>query len=161
MMQTGFWKTNQIVILGLGLFHFISPATSLLIYIHITHSQCHYQALPTGLLFWNNCEFCQPCKFTIEIVGPMHGGCQLHGRHGSDIHPSDGETFLGPLNIFGLWLAFFILDLHYSWSKQSYIAEDITHLRLPTPPTPLPLGPAQAYYASIILNIIGLRKHQA
>ena len=40
-------KTDQIV--TLGLFYFIGPANS---YTHNTaHSQCHYQAWLTGLLF--------------------------------------------------------------------------------------------------------------
>ena len=57
--------------------------------IHYTHSQCHYQACLTGLLFWN--KFCRPFKLTTDTMGDI----QLYvGRvmHGSEIHPSDSET---------------------------------------------------------------------
>ena len=33
-----------------------------------------------------------------ETIGPMG---VLHGRHGSEIDPSGGETSLGPLSMFG------------------------------------------------------------
>ena len=45
---TGFWKTDQIV--TLRLFHFIGPGNGYTCTLHI-HTQCHYQAWLTGLLF--------------------------------------------------------------------------------------------------------------
>ena len=67
-IMTGFWKTNQIV--TLGLLHFTGPDNSY-VYSYTTHSQCDYQAWLTGLLFLG--EFRQPCKFMMETVGPMEG----------------------------------------------------------------------------------------
>ena len=43
---TRFWKTDQIV--TLGLFHLIGPANS---YTHTLSIQCQYQAWPMSLLF--------------------------------------------------------------------------------------------------------------
>ena len=43
----GFWKTDQIV--TLGLFHFIGPANGYTCTLHST--QCHYWAWLTGVLF--------------------------------------------------------------------------------------------------------------
>ena len=65
LIVTGFWKTNQII--TLGLFHFICPDNS---YTHILpHSQCHYQAWLIGLFFYS--KFCRPYKFTTKTIGLM------------------------------------------------------------------------------------------
>ena len=55
------------------------------------HTQCHYQAWLTGLLFQS--RFCRPCKFVTETVDPWRA---LHGRHESEVHPSDREMSLMP-----------------------------------------------------------------
>ena len=68
MHVTKFWKTDQIV--TLGLFHFIGLANKCIHTLQIP-MQCHYQAWLTGLFFWS--KFCRPCKFTTEIKGPTEG----------------------------------------------------------------------------------------
>ena len=44
--MTGFWKTHQIV--TMGVYHLIGPTNG---YPCALHIQCHYQVLLTGLLF--------------------------------------------------------------------------------------------------------------
>ena len=46
IIVTGFWKTDEIV--TLGLFHFIGQTNC---YTHTLHIQCQYQAWLIGLLF--------------------------------------------------------------------------------------------------------------
>ena len=90
---TGFWKANQIV--TLGQFYFICPANG------YTHT-LHIHSAITSLVNWST-FLEQPCEFTTETMGLMG---VLHGRHGSEIHPSDGETSLTPFQAcLGLWLA--------------------------------------------------------
>ena len=46
---------------------------------------------------------CRPCKFMTETWDPWRA---LHGRHGSEIHPSDRETSVSTVQAcLGLWLA--------------------------------------------------------
>ena len=59
--------------------------------VYTNHSQCHYQAWLTGLLFWR--EFYQHCKFMTETMEPME--CATW-KAWSGIHPSDSETSLRP-----------------------------------------------------------------
>ena len=63
----------------------------------------------------------------------------LHGRHGSEIHPSDGEI-VSPMPFKHVWT----YSLHFWDPKllQTVLTEGLTCLRLPThllhPPLPLP-----------------------
>ena len=67
MNVTGFWKTNQIV--TLGLFHFIGSANGYTL-VHYT-----YTVPLLALVGWfASLEWvCWPCEFMTETVGPMEG----------------------------------------------------------------------------------------
>ena len=96
----GFWKTDQIV--TLGIFHVIDPTNSYTSILHI-HSAINNTWL-TGLLSWS--KFCRPCKFMTETMAPILR--VLHGKHicESGIHPSDSEMSLRPSkHVLGQWLA--------------------------------------------------------
>ena len=113
---TGFWKTDQLV--TLGLFHFIGQANS---YTHTlyTHSQCHYQACSAGngtvnaFQFWS--QFCRPCKFMTKTMGPIKG---THYMEGIDLKftPVIVRHLLGPLSMFGSMAG---TSWTHSQSKQS------------------------------------------
>ena len=84
---TGFWKTDWNVILGL--FHFISPANS------YTHTLSIHSAITR--LSWLDCfstvTFTGHVKSQLRQWGPWRA---LNRRHGSEIDPSNSETFLRP-----------------------------------------------------------------
>ena len=90
--MTGFWKTNQIV--TLGLFHFIGPDNGYTRTLHLytTHTQCCYQVWLTDLLF-SRASFADHVNSRLRQWDPWRA---LHGRHGSEIHPSDKEMSLKP-----------------------------------------------------------------
>ena len=84
---TGFWKTDRIV--TLGLFHFIGPANGYTCTLHI-HS------VITGLgwvVYFSRASFAGPVNSRLRQWYPWR---VLQERHGSEIHPSDGETSLTP-----------------------------------------------------------------
>ena len=61
---TGFWKADQIVTLGLYA----------ILLAQLMATRIHYPPL-SGLADWSTfwSEFCQPCKFMTETVGPIKG----------------------------------------------------------------------------------------
>ena len=94
---TGFWKTDRIV--TLHLFHFIGPANGHTRTLH-THSAITRLG---GLVCFSRASFADPVNSWLRQWDPWRA---LHGRHGSEIHPSDGETSLTPFQAYlGLWLA--------------------------------------------------------
>ena len=80
---TGFWKTDQIVILGL--FHFIGPANGHTRILHI-HSAITRLG---GLVCFSRVSFADHVNSWLRQWDPWGA---LHGRHGFEIHPSVGET---------------------------------------------------------------------
>ena len=84
---TGFWKTGQIV--TLGLFHFIGPTNS---YTHTLPTHSGITRL-SWLACFSRVSFADPVNLLLRQWDPW---MTLHGRHGSEIYPSDWETSLTP-----------------------------------------------------------------
>ena len=127
---TGFWNTNQIV--TLGLFQFIGPVNGYTCTVHI-----HSTITRLGwLVCFSRASFADPVNSWLRQWDLWR---VLHGRHGSEIHPSDRETSLTPYQ--HVWV--------YGWhfkrltASQTVLTEGLTHLRLSTHssthPTPPPL----------------------
>ena len=94
---TGFWKTNRIV--TLGLFHFIGLADGYSCTLHI-HSAI---ARLGGLVCFSRASFADPVSSWLRQWDPWRA---LHGRHGSEIHPSDRERSVSAIQAcLDLWLA--------------------------------------------------------
>ena len=84
--MTGFWKTDRIV--TLGLFHFIGPANG------YTCTHIHSAITRLGwLVCFSRASFTNPVNSWIRQWDPWR---VLHGRHGSEIHPSDSEASFRP-----------------------------------------------------------------
>ena len=84
---TGFWKTDQIV--TLGLFQFIGPPNG---YTHTLH--IHSAITRVGyLVCFSGASFADPVNSWLRQWDPWR---VLYGRHGSEIHPSDSEKSLRP-----------------------------------------------------------------
>ena len=84
---TGFWKTDQIV--TLGLFHFIGPANG---YTHTLH--IHTAIIRLGwLVCFSRATFADPVNSWLGQWDPWRA---LHGRHGCKIHPRDRGTSITP-----------------------------------------------------------------
>ena len=94
---TEFWKTDQIV--TLGLFHFIGPANdyTCTLYIH---------SIITGLgwlVCFSRVSFANRINSWLRLWDSWR---VLHGRHGCEIHPRDRETSIYTIQTcLGLWLA--------------------------------------------------------
>ena len=104
---TGYWKTGRIGTLGLGLFHFIGSANGY-----------------TWLVCFSIASFADPINSWLRQWDPWGR------RHGSEIHPSDGETSLTPFN--RIWA----YDWHF-WDPQlaqTVPMEGLTRLQLPNHP---------------------------
>ena len=84
--MTGFWITDQIV--TLGLFHFIGPANGYTCTLHI-----HSAIIRLG---WLVC-FSRFAGSVNSQLRQWDSWRVLHGRHGSEIYPSDRETSLTSL----------------------------------------------------------------
>ena len=84
---TGFWKTDRIV--TLGLLHFIGPANSYTCTLHIQSAITRLG----WLVCFSKVSFADPVNSWLRQWDPWGA---LHGRHGSEIHSSDGETSLTP-----------------------------------------------------------------
>ena len=80
---TGFWKTDQIVTLGLS--HFIGPANgyTCALYIHSAITRLGW------LVCFSRAGFADTVNSQLRQWDPWRA---LHGRHGSEIHPSERET---------------------------------------------------------------------
>ena len=119
---TGFWKADQIV--ALGLFQFIGPANS------YTHALPIHSAITRlgWLVSFSRVSFSNNINSWLKTIR-SHGGA-LHGRHGSEIHPSGGETSFRPSEHFWTY------DWHFLDSQlvQTVLLEGLTSLRLPTLP---------------------------
>ena len=94
--MTGFWKTDQIV--TLGLFHFIGPANGYTCTLHI-----HSAITRLGwLVCFSRASFVNPVNSWLRQWDSWGA---LHGRHGSEIHPSDGDVSYAIQACLSLWLA--------------------------------------------------------
>ena len=121
----GFWKTNQIV--TLGLFHCIGPSNG---YTHTLHIHSAITRLVNWSAFlWTS--FADPVNSLLRQWDPWRA---LHGRHGSEIHPSDSKMSLRPSK-HGWVYGWYFLD---SYLFQAVLAEGLTHLWLPTLPSTHP-----------------------
>ena len=85
--MTGFWKTTQIV--TLSLFHFIGPTNGYTCTLHI-HSAI---ARLSWLVCFSRVSFANPVNPWLRQWDSWR---VLNGRHGPEIHPSDGEMYLTP-----------------------------------------------------------------
>ena len=88
---TGFWKTDWIA--TLGLFHYIGPANGYTCTLHIQSAITRLG----WLVCFSRASFANPVNSWLRQWDPLG---VLHGRHGSKIHPSDGETSLTPFKHF-------------------------------------------------------------
>ena len=94
--MTGFWKTDQIV--TLSLFHFIGPANG-----HIHTLQIHSTITRLGgLVCFSRASFADSVNSWLRQWDPWGA---LHGRHGSEIHPSDDDVSYSIQARLGLWQA--------------------------------------------------------
>ena len=83
--MTGFWKTDQIV--TLGIFHFIGPANCYTCTLHIHSAITRFGYL----VCFSRASFAKPVNSQLRQWDPWR---VLHGRHGSEIHPGDREMLL-------------------------------------------------------------------
>ena len=84
---TGCWKTKPTV--TLGLFYFIGPANHYTCTLNI-----HSAITRLGLLVcFSRASFANPVNSWLAQWDPWRA---LHGRRGSEIHPSDRETSITP-----------------------------------------------------------------
>ena len=84
---TGFWKTDQIV--TLGLFHFIGQTNGYTRTLHI-----HSVSIRLGwLVCFYRATFADSVNSWLRQWDPWRA---LHGRHGPEIHPRDRETSITP-----------------------------------------------------------------
>ena len=113
---TGFWRTDQIV--TLGLFHFIGPADDYFCTLHI-HSAI-------TRLDWLVCF--SRATFADPVNSQLRQWDQWKTRYGSEIHPSDREMSLMPSK--HVWA----YGWHFwdSWLVQTVLTESLTRLHLPT-----------------------------
>ena len=124
---TGFWKTDQIV--TLGLFHFIGPANS---YSHTLHIHTAIIRL-VWLVCFSRATFADPVNSWLGQWDPWRA---LHGRHGCEIHPRDRDTSIMPFE--HVWA----YGWHFwdPWLVQTVLTDGLALLRLPThplhPPSP-------------------------
>ena len=95
--MTGFWKTDQIV--TLGLFHFIGPANGYTCTLHI-----HSAITRLGwLVCFSRASFADPLNSWLRQLDPWRALC---GRHGCNVYPNDRETSVDAIQpCLGLWLA--------------------------------------------------------
>ena len=123
--ESGFWKTDQI--LTLGLFHFIGLANSYtqILSIHSTITRLGW------LVCFSRASFANYINLQLRQYDPWRA---LHGRRGCGIDPSGNETSLRPSKHVGVYC------WHFLDSKliQTILTESLTHLQLSTHPTPLP-----------------------
>ena len=145
--MTGFWATDQIV--TLGLFHFIGPANSYTCTLHI-----HSAITGIGWLV---------CFSRVSFVDPVNSWLRqwdqwrvLHGRHGSEILPSDRETSVNAIQAcLGLWLALLGPIASPNGSKRRFNPPPASHppLHLPLPShPPTPITCHQWYYSKVAQN---------
>ena len=121
--MTRFCKTNQIV--TVGLFHFIGPVKGHTCTLHIRSAITRLG----GPVCFSRTSFPDPVNSSLRQWDPW---VALHGRHGSEIHPSDGDTSLMPFK--HVW----VYGWHFwdPWLAQTVPMEDLTHIWLPTHPPP-------------------------
>ena len=108
----------------IGLFQFIGPANG------YTHTLRIHSAITNlgYLVCFSRVSFANSTNSQLRQWDPWRA---LHGRHGSEIHPSNRETTFGPFEHNG-W--------HFCNSQlvQTVIMEGLTWLQLPTLPLHLP-----------------------
>ena len=133
--MTGFWKTDRIV--TLGLFHFIGPTNGYIctLYIHSAITRLGW------LVCFSKANLADPVNSWLIQWDPWG---VLHGRHGSEIQPSDGETSLTPFKHVHVWA--YCWHFWDPWLAQTVPTEGISYLWLSThllhlpfpscPPTP-------------------------
>ena len=124
---TGFWKTDRIV--TLGLFHFIGPANG---YTHTLH--IHTAIIRLGrLVCFSRATFADPVNSWLGQWDPWRA---LHGRHGCEIHPSDGgDVYYAIQACLGLWLALLGLIASPNGPNGWFGPPPASHP--PPPPTPI------------------------
>ena len=96
--MTGWWKTDQSVTRTRPIPFYWS---SYWLHSYTTHTQCHYQALLNGLLFWS--KFCQPCKFITGTMRLMEGTtwkAWVSFTHAFHVVPSTG-----PIVVLLFWIS--------------------------------------------------------
>ena len=107
------------------------------LHLYTIHTQCHYQAWLTGLLFQNG-----PVNSRLRQWDPWR---VIHGRYGSEIHPCNGETSLRPSK--HVWA--------YSWhSQNSQLVQTVLHRGFTLPPAshpPPPPAPPFSYLPTTII----------
>ena len=92
----GYWKTDQIV--TLGLFHSIGPPDS---YTRTLSMHCCIDRL-SWLVYFTGADFADHVKSRLRQWGPWRG---LDGRYGSHFHPCVSKTSLKTLQAcLGLWV---------------------------------------------------------
>ena len=128
LFVTGFWKTDQIV--TLGLFHFIGSANGYTCTLHIN-------SVITGLgwlVCFSRATFADPVNLWLRQWDPWRAP---HGRHECEIHPSNRKTSTNAIQAcVGLWLAFL-----GPIASQMVLTEGLTRFRLSTHPFYLLLPP--------------------
>ena len=137
---TGLWKTDQIV--TLGLFHFISPANGYTCTLHI-----HSTVTRLGeLVYFSRASFANPVNSWLRQWDPWG---MLYGRHGSEIHPSDGETSLTPFkHVWTYGWHFWDLYIASPNSLNGRFNPPPASYPSPPPTQPPPITRHQWYYSS-------------
>ena len=106
--MTGYWKTVWIIILGL--FRFIGRLIATLI-----HYPCTVAL--TGLTEWSAfLEMVLPTMWSHDWDNGAHGGYQMGGTYGSDIHPVLVTRLVGPPGLSGLMTSTFWTHGTSKWS---------------------------------------------